>query len=292
LTWNPVGNIQVRGAFSQTITRPQFRELAAADFVDPDLGITLTGNPFLQNSEIDNFDIRAEWYFDRGEFLTVGLFYKDITNPIEQFQTGREANSTSFLNAPSAEVYGVEFEFEKNFALDEIFDAEFWDARELFFATNYTYSKSEVSSDGTVIIASPPGATGIQPREFDGANVINDGRALQGQSDHLFNLQLGIENQDTGTRVTGLLNYASERVVLPAANATDPAVFEQPPISLDLVVNQTVEVGGKEFGLDLKVQNLLGEDYNAYREDQSGAEAPFLQYDRGTTFSIGLDYDF
>jgi TonB-dependent receptor len=292
LTWNPFGNVQVRGAFSQTITRPQFRELAVADFVDPDLGVTLTGNPFLVNSEIDNYDVRAEWYFARGEFLTVGLFYKDITNPIEQYQTGREANTTSFLNAPSAEVYGFEIEFEKNFRLDDWFDGDMWYDKELFFATNYTYSESEVSADGTVTLAR--NAQGqIVPDTGDAAGRITDGRKLQGQSDHLFNLQLGVENVDTETKVTALLNYASERVLFAeTVGGTGPAIEEQPPISLDLVIDQNVNVMGADYGLGLQVENILGEDYNAFREDITGAEAPFLAYDRGTKFSISLSRDF
>ncbi|WP_370337731.1 TonB-dependent receptor domain-containing protein [Parvularcula marina] len=292
LTWNPFGNIQVRGAYSQTITRPQFRELAVADFVDPNLGITLTGNPFLVNSEIDNYDVRAEWYFARNEFLTVGLFYKDITNPIEQYQTGREANTTSFLNAPSAEVYGVEVEFEKKFPLDEWFDGEQWYGKELFFATNYTWSESKVSADGIVTIARNSQGMFV-PDTGDAAGRITDGRKLQGQSDHLFNLQLGIENIDTGTKLTGLVNYASERVLFAeTVGGTGPAVLEQPPVSFDLVFSQDVEFMSADYGLGISVKNILGEDYSAYREDISGADAPFLEYDRGTKFSISLSRDF
>ena len=53
-------DLQVRAGYSQTITRPQFRELAPAFFVDEDTDLLLIGNPFLKNSELDNYDLRAE----------------------------------------------------------------------------------------------------------------------------------------------------------------------------------------------------------------------------------------
>lgn len=292
VTWNPFGNLQVRGAYSETITRPQFRELAFTDFLDPNLDITLSGNPFLVNTEIENYDIRAEWYFARGEFLTIGAFYKDIQNPIEQYFTGREGGAVSYLNAPSAELFGAEFEFEKRFALDELLGGDNWYGKELVFVTNYTYSDSEVSADGTVTTAQLSQGQ-VTPRTRDASGAITDGRKLQGQSDHLFNVQLGYEDIDSGTKVTGLLNYASERVVLAeAVDGSSPAVLEQPPVTLDLVISQDIELGGAEYGLGIKVQNILGSGYDAYRELDTIGERPFLEYDRGTEFSISLSREF
>ena len=292
ITWNPFGNVQVRGGYSQTITRPQFRELAATEFLDPDLDVLLEGNPFLVNSEIDNFDIRAEWYFSRGEFMTVGAFYKDIENPIEQYFTGAEDGSTSFLNAPGAEVWGVEAEFEKAFALDEMFDDEMWYGKELFFGTNYTYTQSEVSADGDVITSRNNQGTFV-PTVNNGEGFIVEGRSLQGQSDHLFNIQLGIQEPSSGMSVTALINYASERVLFaegPDENSI--AVLEQPPVSLDLVVKQDIEIMGATYGLGIEVQNILRDDFETYRIDDNGVERPFLQYDRGVKFGASLSRTF
>ena len=119
VTWNPVGNIQVRGGFSQTITRPQFREIAPVTFSNPDTDISTFGNTNLVNSEIDNFDVRAEWYFGRGQFVTLGGFYKDISNPIETINGSGllpgDLGGSTFVNAPEAELLWLRIRIPKEF---------------------------------------------------------------------------------------------------------------------------------------------------------------------------------
>ncbi|MHB1207376.1 MAG: TonB-dependent receptor domain-containing protein, partial [Rhodospirillaceae bacterium] len=45
LTWNFADDMQLRMGASKTIGRPQFRELAPSDFIDPDTDRTFVGNP-------------------------------------------------------------------------------------------------------------------------------------------------------------------------------------------------------------------------------------------------------
>ncbi len=296
VTWEVVPDLQVRAGYSQTIARPQFRELVFSDFLDLDYDIVLRGNPFLENAELDNYDIRAEYYFGRGEFVTLGVFYKEIDNPIEQYKTTGEDEAFSFINAPSAEIFGVEAEFTKRFALEDFLDADWVAGKDLLFSTNYTYSDSEVqASAGDTVILTTPTPTGVTARPRPATQVINDGRQLVGQSDHLFNFQLGIEDPETNLKATLLLNYASERVVFAeafAGESSPPAVVEQPPVSLDFVYSQDVEIAGGIYGLGLKVQNILGEDFNTFREDNAGTVNPFLEYDQGTEFSVSLSREF
>jgi len=115
-------DFQIRLAASKTINRPQFRELTPTVFVNPATNGQFVGNPFLVNSESVNLDARVEYYFASNQFFTVGAFYKDLTNPIEEFNFNAlpQPNSTGFINAPSAELYGVEVEFERRWAFDEI----------------------------------------------------------------------------------------------------------------------------------------------------------------------------
>ena len=90
ITWNPIEDLQVRGGYSETLTRPQFRELAPAVFVNTETDATFFGNPYLVNASIKNYDLRGEYYFARDQFVTLGLFYKDLENPIEEILAGTE----------------------------------------------------------------------------------------------------------------------------------------------------------------------------------------------------------
>ena len=54
----------------------------------------MRGNPVLASSDLRNFDLRGEWYWDSGDNFTVSLFYKDIADPIETVEAPA-ATSTS-----------------------------------------------------------------------------------------------------------------------------------------------------------------------------------------------------
>ena len=75
-------NLQIRFGYSETIARPTFRELSPTLFVDVDTDRVIAGSLYLENSEIENFDLRLEYYFGQNQFLTLGAFYKEIDKPI------------------------------------------------------------------------------------------------------------------------------------------------------------------------------------------------------------------
>src|SRR3546814_18871650 len=81
----------------------------------------------------------------------------------------------------------------------------FLSTRRLVLSANYTYSKSKlkVGPDDTV---RTPLFTGTA------AGLFHDGDPLTGQSDHLVNFQIGLEDPDKLSQPTLLLTYASDRV--------------------------------------------------------------------------------
>jgi len=298
VTWNPVGDLQVRGAFSQTLTRPQFQELGAAIFTDTDRDIQAFGNPFLINTETTSVDVRAEYYFSRGQFITIGGFYKDITNPIEEslLQTGDDI-LTTYINAPSAELYGVEFEYEKRFILGDIFKEGYWGSfaedKDLVFSTNYTYSQSSVGVDGTVSTPVFAG-TNVAANTADAENFFVEGRSLQGQSDHIVNFQIGWEDIDNNERLTLLANWSSERIrqvgLIQGANV--PNVVERLPLTVDLVYARKIELLSADFDFQFKVSNILNDNYEATADGADNSSVLIDVYDLGTIFSVSLKKRF
>ncbi len=300
LTWNPISSLQLRFGFSQTINRPQFRELTPAFFLNEDTNLLVRGNPFLRNSRLDNYDLRAEYYFSRGQFITLGGFYKQIENPIEE-QFARDLGGLpliSFINAPSADLYGFEFEFEKNYELSEWSSASWLTTKLLVLKTNYTFSESNVSGDGTVTTPVINGNTGATPSEIAAVSVFNPGRALQGQSRHLFNLQLGYEDKEKDSRATFLVNYASQRirnvelVISRPLGVVAPAVLERPPITLDFVYSRKIVALGGTWDFGFKIENILGEDYEATQNFDDGTFTNFDTYGLGRKFTVNLKRAF
>ena len=288
---------QLRLAASKTINRPQFRELTPSIFVNTDTDDRFVGNPFLRNSKSTNFDARLEYYFSANQFVTIGGFYKDFTDPIEEFIFNGlgESNATSFLNAPSAELFGMEVEFEKKWDLGDIgLKSDFWGGKDFVLRSNYTYTDSSVSAIGDVSITPPSvnPAQGVTPLGLSASGLYTDGRALQGQSDHLANLQLGIDDYENGWEATLLLNYTSERIraVEDLSNGL-PSILEQLPLSLDFVYNHDLDIGGGEYTFGFKVQNILGDGYEA---SQTLGNSTIIvdDFDIGTTFAASLKRKF
>ncbi|MGE0409788.1 MAG: TonB-dependent receptor [Amphiplicatus sp.] len=297
VTWNPIGDLQIRAGFSQSITRPQFRELTPAFFTDDETDLLIRGNPFLQSSEINNYDIRAEHYFGRGQFVTLGAFYKEIEKPIEESFAedigGILVNS--FINAPSAKLYGFEFEFEKNFLMEDLVSWSALAAKTLVVKANYTYSKSDVSANGTVITPLFTLSGVIMRNELDASTLFTDGRSLQGQSTHLANVQIGLEDEENRSRATLLFNFASSRirnVEIIYSGGVAPSIIERPPIGLDFVYSKGFEKWGGDWEIGLKIKNILGEDYEATQSFRDGTVLNYDSYGLGREYSMSLKRSF
>ena len=145
-------DFQLRFGSSETVARPDLREISGSSFIDPLTETRIRGNPALVTSAIENFDLRAEWFFENGDNFTASLFYKDIENPIETVQgAGTDDNiSLTFINADAADLSGIEVEWLKDLSS---FGWDFLDP--FFFSGNVTLSDSELTV----------GDVGVQPDE-------------------------------------------------------------------------------------------------------------------------------
>jgi len=285
LTWNVAENQQVRFGASKTIARPQFRELAPQQYFDTDADRLFIGNPFLVDSELVNLDARYEWFFAPGESFTVALFHKDIERPVESIvnEAGSSIQQT-FINAPEASVYGVEIDVKKYLELP--IEASWWGDKRLYIASNYTYSKSEVNADeGDTVI--PLGSNGL-PRPA--TELVRDGSQLQGQSEHLGNLQFGIEDDATRTQATLIATYVGERISA-RGRPGQPDFIQKPGTLLDLVLRKGVDFGDTEVTVGFEARNLLGTEYQEYQE-LGGGRVDINRYEPGRSFSLSISASF
>lgn len=288
ITWNFAEDMQLRLHGSKTIARPQFRELAPQLYQDFESDREFTGNPFLVDSELLNFEGRYEYYFGRGERLTIAGFYKEIDNPIEAaaFFAGGGQLRTGFANAPKAELYGAEIEFQKYLPLDTL-GGDFFATRRLLLIGNYTYTSSKIKADDSLVIGPD-----LQPVQ---ANLLfRDGAPMVGQSDHLANLQIGIEDTETLSQATVLLTYASERVTnrgpIQGVNR-QPDIIEKPGFRLDFVAREAVEFLGQPMEIKFEARNLTGQKYEEFQKFGDN-RIDVNTYDLGRTFSLGVELKF
>lgn len=285
-TWNFMPDTQLRLGYSNTIARPQFRELALSRFTDPQNDRIYNGNPNLVDSEFTNFDARIEHYFGRNQFVTLAGFYKDIQNPIEEstFETSANNFETSFINAPAAELLGFEAEFRYNF--DMPLDNNFMNAREWFFTANYTYTDATVTAGADDVIVDARG-TAISADLFG-----IDGQPLQGTPENIANGQFGWESDDD--QFTILVGWVDDRVSRRGLRGLSevPDVIESPGVQLDLVYRRKFEVRNREFNLGLSARNLLGTDFEEFQTSEDAGRSEFNTYARGASISGSLSTTF
>lgn len=293
LTWNFVRDMQLRGNFSKTIARPQFRELAAQQFQDFESDRLFFGNPNLRDSELTNYELRYEWFYAREQRITISGFYKDITRPIEQvgFRPSPDARlQTGFSYVPSARLYGVEAEAIKYFNLDFI-DSPFFATRRLVLSANYTYTQSSINANNELVpdVGGGIGSTALRPA----SQIFRDGASLTGQSDHIVNGQIGIEDKSSLSQLTFLFNYASERITNRGPGNLSgvgflPDIFERPGFRFDVVARQGVKVGPAEFEVKLEGRNLSGTGYREFQRFDNGNIIFINQYRLGRIVQLGI----
>ncbi|HEY6814776.1 MAG TPA: TonB-dependent receptor [Croceibacterium sp.] len=283
LTWEVSPDVQFRLSGSKTIARPQFRELIYQPYFDPESNRQYLGNPLLIDSELLNGEARVEWYVAPEQRVSGAVFYKKIDNPIESFVTQFSGFfTTSYANAPEAELMGVELEATKYFDLGFLPQN-----RRLTLIGNYTYTKSELKvapGDPVAVFASS---------STDATEFFRDGSPLTGQSDHLVNLQVGIESEDKLSQQTFLLTYASERVVSRGLNGTPPQpdILEDPGFRLDFVMREGFSLFGQDFEGKFEVRNILGRAHEEFQESGDN-RIEINTYDMGTVVSGSISVTF
>lgn len=288
ITWNFADDLQLRAGYSETIARPQFRELALSSFFDPESDRLYRGNSGLVDSTIENWDARLEYYMGRDRFITGAVFFKEIENPIEevQFSTSTFVFESTFINSPRANLQGVELEFRQYFTLP--IDTGFFNDRDFRFSVNYTYTDSEVQAGANDMVFDPI-TRSMRPASFFNLN----GSVLQGTPENIVNAQIGWESDVE--QLTLLLNWVDERVLqrgLSQPGAELPDILEDPGYQLDLTYRREFDVQGQPVTLSLGARNLLDEDHIEFQRNPTIGVTNFNTYERGRTFSMSLTAHF
>ena len=263
-------NLLLRSAWSQTVIRPTYRELGRVEVYDVARLRTYLGNPELEMSSSDNYDLRLEWYPRPGEIISVGGFMKKIDSPIEQRSTQQDNSIVDFANFPEADVWGIEFEARKNLGT-------LWSPLEQFtLGFNYAYIQSEV-----------PLTEQEKINRFQGYGSADSKRPLYDQPEYVINGDLTWEYPNSGTAITLSGGVVGRRLVL--VGLREPDEFQEPSPQLDVFVSQQI---GKHWKAKFSAKNLLNPTFEESRDDPKFGRQVLERYTKGMTFGLSLSCDF
>lgn len=272
----------IRFAASQTYTRPVVMEAYPIEYINAD-GTSTKGNPFLENSDNYNVDLKYELFPTAKEMLAVGIFGKSIKNPIERTFIANAANSTitTYLNSDKANIYGLELEFLLDFArINKNLSAFSFGFNTSLMQTNVDVKPVTVNSDGSV-------TNSIETHKS---------RELQGASKWLINSDLKYQfnfNEKWSNTVSLVYSVFGKRIYAVGTGGLDH-IYELPVSQLDLVWSSKLS---DHFDLKFSADNLLNPD-RKFEQGEDGtspiAEPSNLisNYKKGVGFSLNLSYTF
>src|SRR5690606_8533262 len=248
---------------SRTTARPTFKELSVVQIADLLTGIVYLGNLDLQPAYINNLDLRYEFFGDQAQMFAVSGFYKKFKNPIELVAYSLNApNQFTPRNAPSADVFGIEFEGRKNFGFvsDEL--------------ANLSLNVNLSLIDSRIAMNKEAGQEYESKLNFarDGEKV-DDSRQLQGQSPFLVNMGLSYNHEEKGIE-TGLFYNVQGKTLDVVGFGKNPDVFVQPFNSLNF--NLSRKVGrNRASTISFKVDNILDDNRESLYESFGASDQAF-----------------
>ena len=251
----------LRFAFSRTVTRPSFIEMAPFLYQESYGSAQIRGNADLQNGYNYNIDLRYELFEKNGDMLSITAYYKHLKAPIERVQTLSGGSAVhSFRNADNGMATGVEIEFRK-----EIVKA-------LRFGVNGSYMYTNVKLP-------------------EGGAYTNSQRALQGASPYLANADLTYSpafSNDRQLSIALLYNLQGPRIHSVGISGLGD-IKQQPVHTLNFTGSYRFN---RRFAVKLQVNDLLNQDILFKQEvPTTGDKVEVERFRKGTGFEVGFSYD-
>ena len=180
-------NSGFRLAYGRGLARPNFQDLAPYLVLNDKRNSISIGNPDLQPTHANNYDLLYEHYLNPLGMIQAGFFYKDITDPIYTVQTNVTSGTyngfqqSQPVNGSSAWLWGFEIAYQQRLSyLPGVLKA-------LGLSANYSYTASQ--------------ANGVPGR--------SDHPALQRQAPHTWNISPTYDRGRVSVRVGMTYNSAN-----------------------------------------------------------------------------------
>lgn len=291
LTYSMNSQINIRGAWSVTVVRPELLDNSQFFRYVPELDGDMT-NGGITSTKITSYDLRGEWFPGLGEVFSIGGFYKYFDKPVELSQT--EGANTYYLlsNSDYAKVYGLEFEFRKKL---DFFDSQEW-LQNFTLYGNLTLQKSRVQGRRRVIDL-------ITNEETYILEKLN--RPMYGQSPYLLNMGLQYQGDRFGANL--MYNKSGRKTYIVSAGPQS-IDYEMPRSMVDAQVSYRLMKN--KMQLKFNVANLFDQASTFYKNtpDSNAEKVPGYAPGKsdnyepgeritqrtyfGRTFSLQLNYNF
>jgi len=221
------------------------------------------GNADLKVVQINNYDLRFEYYWKSQDNFSVSLFYKDFKNHIELLGTNQ---GFTWQNVDNSRVLGIELEGRKKLTKN----------LELKGNVSFVNSVAEVIrytvqiNDGR--------------KSFVPGDTIT--RTMFGQAPYVLNGILNYNLDSLGLGLTLSYNVQGPRLVIVSTDER-PDIFEMPRNQFDFKATKTI---GKHFSASLTIRDILNTSIRRTYLFDNGDELDWERITYGTNYQLALIY--
>ncbi len=291
LVYSTTNTSNLRFSATRTVARPSMKELSYAEIYDPLTGRTFIGGLFkdedyqtgdtywdgnLVSTKINNFDLRYEMFPKPGNTISIGAFYKHLTNPIEFIQSFKQAGAFQPRNVGNGQVLGAELELRQDLAFLSS------SMKSLSLNMNLTFTQSSIEYSST-------------EKESREANkrtgqTIGDSRVMAGQAPYMINAGLSYNGamQDNGWEA-GLFYNVQGPTLMYVGIVDRPDIYSVPFHSLDFNMNKILGSESK-YRLGLNVTNLLGAKRQEVFKSYESQDEIFTSFYPGRLMKLSFAY--
>lgn len=307
LIYSLTDKMNIRLAYSETLSRPDFRERSAFRYYEFKERTPYNGATGLKDAKVTNMDVRYEYYISANEVASISGFYKEFASPIELVVGGTPSGQAYFyFNLRSSTAYGLEADFRKSLGFMDKSSA-FW--KNIYISGNATWMKGNVRYNTGEMLNAVNSSSGGQ---FSQLPPDSRKRPLQGLSPYIYNTGIGYFGKPVGLNVS--YNKYGRRIV---AGGLYPYMdqYEHPRDVLDLQIS--TRLLKDKLDLRLNISDLLQQPFVIYdnvnkngiaertedmrdniNNDPEGLKYnPDLDYTRfrsfrGSNISLNISYNF
>lgn len=277
LRYKVLNGFDVRMAYTESISRPDYFNLVPFENINEAEQTLARGNPDLQHTSAQNYDVFLSLYNRYGLF-TAGVYYKKLKN-IDYLFTFRETEGqysnfevTQPVNSLEGKVYGYEFDIQSNFTF---FPAPF---DGIIFNFNLSRIFSETYFPYFEIGPRNP----LPPFNPTIIKSFRKGR-LPGQAEWVWNLAFGYEKGGFSGRIS--FNHQGESTQTIGVRS-DVDGFSDAFTRVDMIVSQKIWEG---FSVFVNLDNLT----NISEDSYLGTEIfPTSKEYFGWTLDVGVYFKF
>ena len=287
LIYSVTEDMNIRAGYSRTTARPSFKELSFAQILDPVSSRFFNGGFFTYGDEwdgnlvvtdINNIDLRWEYFMERGELLSISAFYKDFINPIELVRIASQQTTIEFQprNVGRGTVLGIEVEAVKNLGFIS-------GGLEAFSVSgNLTLVESSIEMVESEF-------NSRQNYEREGETIVPT-RQMAGQAPYVVNAGLMYDNKDLGLNAGIFYNVKGPTLTIVGLGLY-PDVYNVPFHSLNFGINKKLGKDGRTV-IDFKVSNILNDKRESVYRSFNAEDQYFNSFSPGISFGLGVSHKF